>query len=76
MTQKVLKVGTSAAVIIPKKSLKELGLKPGDEVIVEVDSRQKRVLIEPKAEIDREFLDWNRKFIERYRPALESLAKK
>ena len=33
MTQKVLRVGSSAAVTIPKKSLEELGLKPGDEVI-------------------------------------------
>ena len=39
MTQKVLKIGSSAAVIIPKKSLKELGLRPGDEVSLEVDIR-------------------------------------
>lgn len=76
MTQKVLKVGSSAAVTIPKKSLKELGLKIGDEVRVDVNPRQKTVTIEPAAKVDREILDWTAKFINRYRSALEALAKK
>ena len=77
MTQKVLKVGSSAAVTIPKKSLEELGLKPGDRVSVKIDKKQRRVSIEPVVrEVDKELLDWTRKFIERYRPALEALAKK
>ncbi len=76
MTQKVIKVGTSAAVIIPKKSLQELGLKPGDEVVVEIDRKQGRVLIKPKTKINQEFLSWTQKFIEQYRPALDSLARK
>ena len=77
MTQKVIKVGDSAAVIIPKKSLKELGIKPGDKVSVEVDKKQRRVSIEPIIkEIDRELLNWTRKFINRYRTALEALADK
>ena len=77
MTQKVIKVGDSAAVIIPKKSLKELGLHFGDNVSVEVDKKHRRVSIEPAIkEIDKEILRWTKKFIERYRPALEALAKK
>ncbi len=77
MTQKVLKVGDSAAVIIPKKSLKELGLRLGDEVSVQIDKKQRKVLIEPlMKKVDSELLDWTRKFIERYRPALEALANK
>ena len=77
MTQKVLKVGSSAAVTIPKKSLEELGLKSGDRVSVKIDKKQRRVSIEPVVrEVDKELLDWTRKFIERYRPALEALAKK
>ena len=77
MTQKVLKVGSSAAVTILKKSLEELGLKPGDRVSVKIDKKQRRVSIEPVVrEVDKELLDWTRKFIERYRPALEALAKK
>lgn len=75
MTQKVLKVGSSAAVTIPKSSLLELGLKPGDSVVVEIDKKRKAVIIEPAARVDKELVDWTKKFIERYRPALEALAK-
>jgi antitoxin component of MazEF toxin-antitoxin module len=76
MTQKILKVGSSAAVTIPKKSLAELGLKPGDRVSVEIDTKRKIVTIEPAVKIDAELIAWTKRFIERYRPALEALAKK
>lgn len=77
MTQKVIKVGDSVAVIIPKKSLKELGIRPGDMVSVEVDNKRRRVSFEPIAkEVDKELLNWTKKFIERYRTALEALANK
>ena len=76
MTQKVLKVGSSAVVTLPKKSLAELGIKIGDEVRVEVDVRRQRVLVEPAQRIDPELLTWTDKFIARYRLALEALAKK
>lgn len=76
MTQKVLKVGSSAAVTIPKKSLDELGLKPGDRVVLEIDKKRRAVIIEPAIKIDEELVSWTKKFIERYRPALESLSKK
>lgn len=36
MAQKVIKIGTSAGVTIPKKQLEELGLKIGDEVEVKI----------------------------------------
>ncbi|MEK7576614.1 MAG: AbrB/MazE/SpoVT family DNA-binding domain-containing protein [Patescibacteria group bacterium] len=76
MTQKVLKVGTSAAVTIPKQSLKDLGLKIGDRVRVEIDIKEKRVLIESAHKINPEILDWSSRFIKQYRVALEALAKK
>ena len=77
MIQKVLKVGTSAAVTIPKGSLKELGLAIGDQVNVVVDKKSKRMIIEAAAsDIDREVLDWTDAFIKRYRPALDALSKK
>ena len=77
MTQKVLKVGTSAAVTIPKKSLKELGLKIGDSVIVEIDREGRTVSISPISKpVDKELLDWTDNFVKRYRPALLALAKK
>ena len=76
MTQKVLKVGSSAAVTIPKRSLLELGLKIGDEVAVEIDRENKTVIIEPSVKIDREFLRWTDRFIKKYKPALKELARK
>jgi AbrB family looped-hinge helix DNA binding protein len=74
MIQKVLKVGSSAAVTIPKKALKELGLKPGDSVSLSIDAG--RVVIQPDIAVDAETVAWARKFIERYRPALNALADK
>lgn len=76
MTQKLLKVGSSAAVTIPKKSLKELGLKIGDEVRVAVNARAKTVVIEPVTSVHQETMEWADRFIQRYRSALEALAKK
>ena len=77
MTRKILKVGTSAADTIPKESLKELGLKIGDRVMVKVDRQKRMVSIRPIArELNKELIGWTEKFIERYRPAPEALAKK
>ncbi len=76
MTQKVLKVGSSAAVTISKKSLEELGLRVGDRIAVEIDRKNKAVIIKPLVEVDQELIDWTKKFIDKYRPALEALAKK
>jgi putative addiction module antidote len=75
MIQKLLKVGSSAAVTIPKKSLKELGLKVGDSISLSFDRTNKRVTIEASTNVDAELVSWTRKFINQYRPALEALAK-
>ncbi|MEX2014084.1 MAG: AbrB/MazE/SpoVT family DNA-binding domain-containing protein [Parcubacteria group bacterium] len=77
MTQKVIKVGDSVALTIPKESVKDLGINPGDRVNVEVDKENRRLTYNLSVKgIDKEFIDWTRKFIERYRPALEALANK
>lgn len=77
MSQKILKIGTSAAVTIPKKSLAELGLKIGDLVSVTVKREHRQFVIEPFTKtLDDETVRWARDFIKRYRPALEALAKK
>ncbi len=75
MTQKVLKVGSSAAVTIPKKSLTELGLKPGDRVTVEIDKKNKAFIVKRAVRVDRELIDWTDKFIRTYRDALDALAR-
>ncbi|HEY4510725.1 MAG TPA: AbrB/MazE/SpoVT family DNA-binding domain-containing protein [Candidatus Paceibacterota bacterium] len=77
MIQKVLRVGSSAAVTVPKKSLEELGLKIGDRVSLEIDKKKGGVFISPiGGRVSKELLDWTNKFIDCYRPALEALAKK
>lgn len=79
MTQKVLKVGSSAAVTIPKKSLDELGLKIGDEVSIDIDRARKTVSIQPVEKLSREDIKIAKltlNFINRYRIDLERLAQK
>ena len=79
MTQKVLKVGPSAAVIIPKKSLEELGIRIGDEVRVEVRPERKEVSIKPAKKLSKENANIARltlNFINRYHRDLEVLARK
>ncbi len=82
MLQKVLKVGSSAAVVIPKKSLKELGIAVGDTVNVSVDERTRKISVQAyvvgtaSPVVNPELMAWTRKFIDHYRPALEALAKK
>lgn len=86
MLQKVLKVGTSAAITIPKKSLEELGIAIGDKVYVTVDEEERVVTIQSQRSPKRrknsitkrqeKIAELTFNFIERYRPALEALAKK
>ena len=76
MAQKVIKIGKSTGVTIPKEILKEMKLRAGDQVTVEFDKRKRSLVIKPIIEIDQELLNWTEKFIEEYRPALEALAKK
>ena len=79
MIQKLLKVGSSAAVTIPKKSLEYLGLKIGDEIRVNVDSNNRIVSIRPKEKIksgNDKIIGLTLSFINRYRKDLEKLANK
>jgi len=82
MIQKVLKVGSSAAVTIPKDSLKELGLKIGDKVKTTFDIRKNVLTISPvqkDAELsaeDQNIARLTSNFIQRYRKDLENLADK
>ena len=76
MAQKVIKIGKSTGVTIPREILEEMRLKAGDQVMVEYEKKRRSIRIKPRIEIDEELLDWTDKFIEEYRPALEALAKK
>lgn len=73
MIQKLLKVGSSVAVTIPKKSLPELGLTFGDEVSVSIqDGKMTVERVRPDV-VDADAVAWAKQFIEKYRPALEAL---
>ncbi|OGG58678.1 hypothetical protein A2765_03320 [Candidatus Kaiserbacteria bacterium RIFCSPHIGHO2_01_FULL_56_24] len=77
MTQKVLKVGSSAAVTISKKSLAELGIEIGDQVNVVTDAERQVVSIRPlKSESKRmtKITKLTLDFVNRYREDMEALA--
>lgn len=79
MIQKVLKIGSSAGVTIPKKALAPLHIKIGDKINVEVNRKIPRIIIEPLAatlEIDEKIAKLTLDFIKRYRKDLEALANK
>lgn len=69
-TQKAIKVGTSAAVTIPAKEWKRMGLEFGDEI---------KVTFEPIAKVDKdkvEFVELTQKLIKRHEQALKNLAQR
>lgn len=78
MTQKVLKVGGSIAVTIPKKAAAELGWNPGDQIDVKIDPKQQRVIYysprHPLSKKDLRIAEIAYRFIQRYRKDLEALA--
>jgi antitoxin component of MazEF toxin-antitoxin module len=76
MIQKLLNVGSSKAVTVPKNALKELGLEKAHSVSVTVDTENRRFIVEPLGDVDGELVSWTKGFIEKYRPALEALSKK
>lgn len=67
MVQKVIKIGSSLGVTIPKKQLDELGIAVGDEVKINLESvskdkRQEKLMQEYQ------------KFVEQYGQTLKNLA--
>lgn len=79
MVRKVFRTGNSLVVSLPRESIALLGLHEGSELNIEVDVDQRHILLSPiepaVADIDAEFARQLDEFIDRYRPALEALAK-
>ncbi len=67
MTQKVIKIGSSVGITIPKKQLKELGINIGDEIEIE---------IKPKTHKHSKFMSDLEKFMDTYDQDLKNLAKR
>jgi antitoxin MazE len=81
MIRRLFKTGNSIVLSLPKEVLDDLGIKDGESVNLELDSKQRRVIISPVekptaiAGVDEEFARQVDTFIQQYRPALDELAK-
>jgi putative addiction module antidote len=80
MYRKIFRTGNSIVVSIPRDILDELHLSEGEDVSVELDTQQRQIVISPVEKaiatgIEETFAQQVDDFIEKYRPALEKLAK-
>jgi putative addiction module antidote len=80
MLRKIFRTGNSMVVSIPKDILDELKLSEGEDVSVELDRKQRQIVISPVEKplavgVDETFARQVDEFINEYRPALEALAK-
>lgn len=68
--QKIIKVGSSAAVTIPAKEMKRLGVKPGDELKVTYE------VVENVPADKVELVGLTQKLIKRHEKALKNLSQR
>ena len=80
MLQKVIKVGNSAAVTIPKDILKQTKIKTGAKVYVQLDNATSSIIVsseqKPFKGLSPDIADWTKTFIDKNRQVLEELANK
>jgi len=79
MTRKIIKIGDSAGVTIPKSIIEKLGLRVGEEVAVDIDEKTNEVRIradEERMSRKDKIAQRTINFIDRYRSDLEALADK
>ncbi len=76
MANKIIKIGSSAAVTIPKKVLGNLAIAIGDKVFVNVDGKNRRIIIEPLVnfQLEDEKAQHIEEFIKKYKKDLEKLS--
>jgi len=78
MVNKVLKVGDSAAVTIPKHVLKEMGIQIGDQVTVTFHPESNEVVLKPVKVthplVSDRVARLTTRFIDHYKDALRKLA--
>ena len=80
MSRKIFKTGNRVVVSLPKEMLEALKIQDGSKVDVLLDQPNRQIIIRPIeglpiAGIDTDFARQISEFIEKYRPALEKLAK-
>lgn len=80
MMQKVIQVGNSAAITLPKKFLEGANISTGDSVNVDIDEATKVMVVSsdkyPFLGMSPDISIWTKKFIEKNRKALQELANK
>lgn len=80
MDQKIIQVGNSAGIIIPKALLDQLNLEPGSLITLQQDPNGEAIIITKKGakltSINSNFLDILEKVNKEYGPALKELANK
>ena len=81
MEQKIIKVGSSIAVVIPKPLAEENGFSAGNMVTIITREGSNQIIIEPsqiqrKPDVDPDILSWTNNFIDKNRELLKRLADK
>lgn len=82
MVQKIIQIGNSTGIIIPKNLMNSLGFKPGVEVSIEEDTQHKTLTVSKKGvkiartSITPYFLNILDKVNKQYGKALKELAQK
>lgn len=80
MQQKIIQVGNSTGVIIPKSLLDQVGLQAGSEVEIEQDTQTNVLVISKKGQkrssVSTRFLEILERVNQKYKAALKELAEK
>jgi len=79
MQQKIIQIGNSAGIVLPKSIREETGLKPGSKVTIE--KKGKDIIVSPQAKklaggVDAKFMKSVDEFIEEHEDVLKELAKR
>jgi len=79
MIYKLVKIGNSVGVTIPKKLLKIMKLKQGEEVFMEPNLETRTIVIKPievaEDQVNAKVIEGMKKFTKKYPKALKNLAK-
>lgn len=80
MVYKIIKIGNSNGITLPKKLLSLLELEQGEEVFIEPDLKNRTIIIKPitvaENEVNPKVVEGMGKFSKRYSKALKNLARK
>ncbi len=80
MAQKIIRIGSSVGVTIPKDILEQLGMRVGDIVRMDASHDHRRITIETAGQshnkIDPRLIEWTDSFIKNNRTLLDRLSQK